>query len=169
MMSELPAAYAALAAGDAPALPPLQASCVDFAMWERGRLEDDGALAPQLAYWKQHLAGALQAAPLRGDLPGAPGPGSKGGNVAVVVPADLVRSLRSLAIACGATLYVVVLAAFKARPGRRLRRRGLGSCMGRPGQAQGVVACAGHCHSCRLRSPAAVTCCAAWRMLRKAR
>lgn len=136
MMTELPAAYAAFAAGAAPSLPPLQTSCVDFAMWERGRLEDDGALAPQLAYWRQHLAGALQAPPLRGDLPGAPGPGSKGGNVAVVVPADLVRSLRSLAAACGATLYVVVLAGFKARLGRRPRHRGPDSLIIYPGQAQ---------------------------------
>ena len=47
MLGELPEAYAALAAGRAPELPPLQASYVDFAFWQRARLEDDGALAPQ--------------------------------------------------------------------------------------------------------------------------
>ena len=72
-------------------------------------------LARQLAYWKQQLAGALTGPSLRGDLPGTPGPTSKGGLVPMVLPGDLVRSLRSLAAACGATLFVVVLAAWKAR------------------------------------------------------
>ena len=72
-------------------------------------------LAPQLEYWKQQLAGALTGPPLRGDLPGTPGPTSKGGLVPMALPTDLVRSLRSLAAACGATLFVVVLAAWKAR------------------------------------------------------
>lgn len=70
---------------------------------------------PQLEYWKQQLAGALTGPPLRGDLPGMPGPTSKGGLVPMALPTDLVRSLRSLAAACGATLFVVVLAAWKAR------------------------------------------------------
>lgn len=47
MMAELPAAYSALAAQRAPQLPPLAASFVDFAMWERGRLEEGGPLASQ--------------------------------------------------------------------------------------------------------------------------
>lgn len=47
MMAELPAAYSALAAERVPQLPPLAASFVDFAMWERGRLEEGGPLASQ--------------------------------------------------------------------------------------------------------------------------
>ena len=47
MLAELPEAYAALAAGRAPELPALETSYVDFAFWQRARLEDDGALAPQ--------------------------------------------------------------------------------------------------------------------------
>ena len=47
MLSELPEAYAALAAGRAPELPALETSYVDFAFWQRARLEDGGALAPQ--------------------------------------------------------------------------------------------------------------------------
>lgn len=72
-------------------------------------------MAPQLDYWKEQLAGALTGPPLRGDLPGTPGATSKGGLVPMALPTDLVRSLRSLAAACGATLFVVVLAAWKAR------------------------------------------------------
>lgn len=115
LLSELPAAYTALANGEAPQLPPLCTTIVDFAMWERGRLDEAGAIAPQLAYWKQRLAGALQGPVIRGDLPGGPCASSKGGTLQMVVPADLLRSLKSLATACGATLNVAVLAAFKAR------------------------------------------------------
>ena len=115
MLRELPEACAALAAGRPPQLPPLQASYTDFVLWQRGRLEDkDGALAPQRAYWSKTLAGVCSM-PLRGDLHGPPAP-STGDRVPVVLQADLVRSLKSLAAACGATLLVVVLAAWKARP-----------------------------------------------------
>lgn len=115
MLRELPEACAAHAAGRQPQLPPLQASYVDFVLWQRGRLEDDnGALAPQRAFWSRTLAGA-RGMPLRGDVHGPPAPGM-GNRVPVVLQADLVRSLKSLAAACGATLPVVVLAAWKARP-----------------------------------------------------
>ena len=130
VLAELPAAYAALAAGGRPDLPPLAASYVDYSFWQRGRLEDErGALAPQLAYWRGQLAGAPAGAPLRGDFRGPPGPGSMGGSLPLVLPADLVRSLRSLTAACGATLFVVVLTAWKARPSR--------SCMRTPRSARG--------------------------------
>ena len=51
MLSELPEAYAALAAGRAPELSALETSYVDFAFWQRARLENDGALAPQARSW----------------------------------------------------------------------------------------------------------------------
>lgn len=64
MLAELPAAYAALAAGRVPELPALETSYVDFAFWQRARLEDDGALAPQacpgwsfLPIWRQFQGG----------------------------------------------------------------------------------------------------------------
>ncbi len=147
VLAELPAAYAALAAGGAPDLPPLAASYVDYSFWQRGRLEDErGALAPQLAYWRGQLAGVPAAAPLRGDFRGPPGPGSMGGSLPLSLPADLARSLRSLAAACGATLFVVVLAAWKARA--------RGSCM-RPTHRRLLRRLCGvsgaRCLTCRLR------------------
>ncbi len=116
MLTEFPEAYAALAAGKQPSLPPLEASYVDYAFWQRGRLEEDGALAPQLAYWKKALAGMPHSMSLRGDFPGPPTASSDGGSLPMAMPADLVRSLKSLATACGATLFVVVLAAWNVRP-----------------------------------------------------
>jgi hypothetical protein len=115
MLAELPAAYAALAAGGQPELPPLQTSYADYAFWQRGRLDAEGDLAPQLEYWRRALAGAPSSLHLRGDFPGPPTPGSMGSSIAVALPVDLVRSLKSLARACGATLFTVVLAAWKAR------------------------------------------------------
>ena len=55
MLTELPEAYAALAAGRAPKLPALETSYVDFAFWQRARLEDDGALAPQARNSAVHI------------------------------------------------------------------------------------------------------------------
>ena len=67
MLSELPEAYAALAAGRAPELSALETSYVDFAFWQRARLEDDGALAPQARSWRlcllRQLSGLLAVSP----------------------------------------------------------------------------------------------------------
>ena len=83
-------------------------------------------MARQLAYWKEALAGAPTGFKMRGDFAGPPTAHSPGGSLPVALPADLVRSLKSLAAACGATLFVVVLTAWKVLPrpasaeGRRL-------------------------------------------------
>ena len=70
-------------------------------------------MARQLAYWKEALAGAPMGFKMRGDFAGPPTANSPGGALPVALPADLVRSLKSLAAACGATLFVVVLTAWK--------------------------------------------------------
>ena len=53
---------------------------------------------------------------MRGDFAGPPTANSPGGVLPVKLPADLVRSLKSLAAACSATLFVVVLTAWKVFP-----------------------------------------------------
>ena len=70
-------------------------------------------MARQLAYWKEALAGAPTGFKMRGDFAGPPTANSPGGALPVALPTDLVRSLKSLAAACGATLFVVVLTAWK--------------------------------------------------------
>ena len=87
MMAELPAAYSALAAERVPQLQPLAASFVDFAMWERGRLEEGGPLAsqacpgtatacctrrPQSARAPMWVAGLLSGASCGQDWPNRP-------------------------------------------------------------------------------------------------
>src|SRR6202035_4622373 len=57
LVRELGTAYAALRAGRAPLLPPLPVQYADYAAWERTRFSD-AALAGQLAWWRERLAGA---------------------------------------------------------------------------------------------------------------
>lgn len=69
---------------------------------------------------------------MRGDFAGPPTANSPGGALPVALPADLVRSLKSLAAACGATLFVVVLTAWKVPLPMRARQAGGGVCMHAP-------------------------------------
>ena len=58
LISELTAAYDALAAGMIPDLPGLPVQYPDFAVWQRAWFEQ-GELDRQLAYWRERLAGSL--------------------------------------------------------------------------------------------------------------
>ena len=72
-----------------------------------------------------------------------------GSSIAVALPVDLVRSRKSLARACGATLFTVVLAAWKARPAARLH-----------GGPHAALACPGHlCSASSTMCPVILTCC----------
>ena len=108
---ELGALYAAFARGEPSPLaePPIQYG--DFAVWQRRALA--GALEGQLTHWR----GRLQGAPARLELPtDRPRPAVQGHGGAVQrleLPPALTDSLRSLARAEEATLFMVLLAAFQ--------------------------------------------------------
>jgi acyl carrier protein len=116
---ELATAYNAACRGSAATLPALPLQYADYALWHRDALED-GRLGRQLAYWREALAGAPPVL----ELPGAPartasGPdGASGEWAGRTVPAATLNGLRELAAAEGCTLFMVLLAAFKALLGR---------------------------------------------------
>ncbi|HSL83445.1 MAG TPA: amino acid adenylation domain-containing protein, partial [Thermoanaerobaculia bacterium] len=69
LLDEVAALYAALAAGEAAALPPEPpVQYADFAAWQRSWLEGD-ALQRQLDYWRGELAGVPAVLELPGDRP----------------------------------------------------------------------------------------------------
>ena len=68
---ELAETYAALTEARPLALPALPIQYADFAEWQRAWLTD-GALAPQLAYWRRQLAGAPELLDLPADRPHPP-------------------------------------------------------------------------------------------------
>jgi natural product biosynthesis luciferase-like monooxygenase protein len=113
MFRELWALYDAFRAGNEPPLsePPVQYA--DWAVWQRSRGQRE-VQARHLAYWKERLAGAPELMELPVDRPRPPVPSIRGAHAPVNVPAEVADRLRELARCQGATLYMVVLAAFKA-------------------------------------------------------
>jgi amino acid adenylation domain-containing protein len=116
MIGELAALYAAFAAGEPSPLPELAVQYADFAEWQRRTLRGR-YLERQLAWWREQLA-VPPVLDLPGDHPRPPVPSGRGASLPVGLPADLTRDLHALARAEGATLYMVLLAAFGTLLGR---------------------------------------------------
>jgi amino acid adenylation domain-containing protein len=109
-IAELLEAYAALASGRRPALPPFAVSYADFAAWQQASV-DEPAIDEQVRYWKERLREPLAALELPTDLVRPPAPSGRGATESVVLPRPAVRALRDLARRNGATLFMTVLSA----------------------------------------------------------
>ncbi len=117
-LRELAALYAPPGLLDAPGpLPELPIQYFDFARWQRQWLTGE-ALAPQLAYWRQALAGAPGQLALPADRPRPPVPDFAGACVRELVPGAVTAELHREARESGATLFMVLLAAFDVLLGR---------------------------------------------------
>lgn len=111
MFRELSSAYDAFAAGQTPSLPPLAIQYADFAHWQRAAV-DGGSLAKPLAYWHERLAAPLPAHELPTEFARPALPSFEGGRQLTVLPTALVNQLRDVGMQHGATLYMVLLAAY---------------------------------------------------------
>ncbi|MDB4957889.1 MAG: non-ribosomal peptide synthetase [Myxococcales bacterium] len=110
---ELATAYAAYVAGRAPALAPLPIRYADYAAWQRVWFSGD-VLDRQLDYWKRQLAAAPDETtlPIKGPRPPAQ---TYGGAVHVTrIDREVVEALRALGRTHGGTLFITLLAAFRA-------------------------------------------------------
>ena len=85
---------------------------VDFAVWHREWLQGD-VLDKSVSYWKKQLAGAPSLLELPTDRPRPPSQGFSGARQPLVIPQELTDSLRALGEQQNATLFMVLLAAFK--------------------------------------------------------
>ena len=121
ILTDLARAYAALADGSVPAPAAASLRYADFALWQEEALTAE-VVGEQVAFWRGQLAGS---ADLR--LPGRRGREASAGNAAdgvpVVVPAAVVARLEELARHCGATLFMVLLAAYQVLLGRYAGQR----------------------------------------------
>ncbi|HKH44755.1 MAG TPA: amino acid adenylation domain-containing protein, partial [Thermoanaerobaculia bacterium] len=117
LFREMGLAYAALARGETPELPPLPVQYTDYAVWQRQWLMGD-ALAEQLAWWKEQLAGAPQELDLPTDRPRAAARSDRGGRRTLLLPKPLTEALRAFSQAQGATLFMILLAAWQTLLGR---------------------------------------------------
>ncbi|HET9652825.1 MAG TPA: SDR family NAD(P)-dependent oxidoreductase, partial [Usitatibacter sp.] len=94
-------------------LPPLTLHYADHAAELAGSVRS-GRLQPQVDYWRAQLATNLHGFSLPTDLPRPGVQTYPGARVIVRLPLDLARRTRSLARKRGVTLFVTLLAAFKA-------------------------------------------------------
>jgi amino acid adenylation domain-containing protein len=117
LFRELSAAYAALARGEAPALPPVPLQYADFAAWQREHLAGE-RLDRELAYWRGRLEGAPPLLELPSDRPRPPRQSFRGAAVPLVLPLELAGRVRALSRREGATPFMVLLAAWQALLGR---------------------------------------------------
>jgi amino acid adenylation domain-containing protein len=85
----------------------------DFAVWQRRWLSGD-ALAAQIGYWRERLAGAPPVLELPADRPRPPVQSFRGATLPLAVPPALAAGLRGLARSESATLFMTALAAFAA-------------------------------------------------------
>jgi len=112
LLGELAALYRAFAAGRPSPLPELPVQYADYAVWQRAWMES-GALAPQLAWWRDHLAGAPPALELPTDRPRPLVQSFRGGKRPVRLSGGLTQDLQTLGRRHGTTLYMTLLAVFQ--------------------------------------------------------
>ncbi|HLX10126.1 MAG TPA: amino acid adenylation domain-containing protein, partial [Thermoanaerobaculia bacterium] len=98
-------------------LPPLPIQYLDYALWQRRRL-DGPALAALVAFWRQALAGAPPALALPTDRPRPAVRGSRGGRRLLRPDPGIADAVAALARRRGATSFMVLLAAWAALLGR---------------------------------------------------
>ncbi|MFP2964331.1 condensation domain-containing protein, partial [Myxococcus sp. 1LA] len=111
LVREVAALYAALLEDQPSPLPPLAVQYADFAAWQRQWVESE-AIQAQLAELRSHLMG-VPALELHGDL-GRPATRTvRGLTHDLTVPPELAEALKKVARDQGATLYMVLLAAYE--------------------------------------------------------
>ncbi len=112
LASEVMALYAAEAAGQPAALPPLRNTYTDFAHWING-VQSGEAGEAHWEYWRKQLSGELPVLNLPADRPRPPVQTYRGETMHLHIDARLTARLKELAAAHGATLYMALLAAFQ--------------------------------------------------------
>jgi amino acid adenylation domain-containing protein/FkbH-like protein len=110
---ELGEFYGAFVEGKEQTLPELQIQYADYSIWQREWLQGE-VLESQLRYWKDKLKDSPPPLKLPGDCARVSNPTRRGGNLERAFPNALGESLRKMATREGATLFMVLLAGFKA-------------------------------------------------------
>jgi amino acid adenylation domain-containing protein len=110
-LQELVTLYGAYAAGEEPQLPALPIQYADYAAWQRKRLDSD-ALAGDLEYWQQALAGAPAALELPTDRPRPAVQTTRGGSTPFALSERVMDLVRALSLRQGVTPFMTLLAAF---------------------------------------------------------
>jgi amino acid adenylation domain-containing protein len=124
LFDEVSRAYAAHLAGRTPAFGPLPLQYADYAVWQRETL-DGGDLDPQLAYWRDRMAGAPPLLALPTDRSRPPAQRHAGALVETTLPAPVSAAVHGLARRERVTPFMTLLAAFGAALNRLTGARDL--------------------------------------------
>jgi amino acid adenylation domain-containing protein len=109
---ELSALYEAYREGGESPLPELGVQYADYAVWQREHLRGE-VLERQLSYWRERLADAPALLELPTDHPRPAVQTFRGARERIELPLELLERLQALGRSEGATLYMVLLAAFQ--------------------------------------------------------
>ncbi|HEX4962825.1 MAG TPA: non-ribosomal peptide synthase/polyketide synthase [Thermoanaerobaculia bacterium] len=117
LLRELSALYSAFSSGRPSPLPELAIQYPDFAVWQRNWLQG-AILEAQLSYWRGQLAGLPPELGLPKDRPRPANPSYRGAHLPLILEPEVVVGLAALGRRQGATLFMILLAAFQALLGR---------------------------------------------------
>ncbi|HWS53679.1 MAG TPA: amino acid adenylation domain-containing protein [Pyrinomonadaceae bacterium] len=113
LLREVAALYAAYAEGRPSPLPELPIQYADYALWQRARM-GGGLLDARLAYWRRRLGGPLPPLALPTDRARPERMTFRGARESFALPEELTARLKALSREAGATLFMTLLAGFKA-------------------------------------------------------
>jgi FkbH-like protein len=123
LVGELNELYRAHVGGEAAALAPLQIQYQDFSVWQKEVFAASELFHKQAAYWRKKLAAPLAALELPTDFARPAVRTNRGGNVSVELDTEFVDRLRAFAERHHATLFILLLCAFKILLHRWTRQR----------------------------------------------
>lgn len=123
-MSELSRLYEAGLVGREADLAPLSVEYIDYARWQRERLQG-AAMERQLRYWTRQLSGSLPVLELPADRPRPALPSYRGAHRQRDLPKALSDGLKALGRQEGASLFMILLAAFNTLLHRYSRQEDL--------------------------------------------
>jgi amino acid adenylation domain-containing protein len=110
---ELAVLYQAFATGQPSPLPELPIQFADYAVWQRERMNGD-EYRRDLDYWRGRLAGAPFVLDFPTDFPRPPIQNFQGARVYISYPKSLLDGLKELSRREGVTMFMTLMAAFKA-------------------------------------------------------
>jgi len=111
LFRELASCYDAYTNDEVPEFEALSVQYPDYAVWQRRWLEGE-QLEQQMDYWLDKLKDAPPVLTLPSDRPRSAALRFRGASVVRVLPRALAEELRGLGRSCGATLFMVMFAAF---------------------------------------------------------
>lgn len=113
LINELSALYTAFSEGDPAPFPELRIQYADYAFWQRQFLQES-LLTKQLEYWRTRLGGKLPELKLAIDPPQLEVGNQRASYASMALSAELTEEIKALSRREGATLFMTLLAAFKA-------------------------------------------------------